>query len=177
MLKTMKHRSTLIIILLFALSAMHAEPVRILGIGNSFTVDALEQHFQPLLTAEGVDAVIGYPYRGGTFLSQHDAWSSRTDTLPYNYRKFKDGKFSSTGLATYSLKMALQDEPWDYVMIQSDHDSAGIYKSYVPYMEHLIQFVKSNCSNPDVKIGFYMTWAYDAGSTYSGFNLYKKNQQ
>ena len=173
----MKHRSTLIIILLFALSAMHAEPVRILGIGNSFTVDALEQHFQPLLSAEGVDAVIGYPYRGGTFLSQHDAWSSRTDTLPYNYRKFKDGKFSSTGLATYSLKMALQDEPWDYVMIQSDHDSAGIYKSYVPYMEHLIQFVKSNCSNPDVKIGFYMTWAYDAGSTYSGFNLYKKNQQ
>ncbi|MBQ7631648.1 MAG: DUF4886 domain-containing protein [Paludibacteraceae bacterium] len=154
-----------------------AEPVRILGIGNSFTVDALEQHMQPLLGAEGVDAVIGYPYRGGTWLSQHDAWSQRNDTLPYNYRKFKDGQFTSTGLGTYSLKMAMEDEPWDWVIIQSDHDSAGIYQSYVPYMEHLIDFVHANCSNPNVKIGFYMTWAYDEGSTYSSFKLYGKNQQ
>lgn len=165
------------LVFLFIACATYAEPVRIMGIGNSFTVDALEQHFQPLLTAEGKDAIIGYPYRGGTFLSEHDAWSQRTDTMPYNYRKFKDGKFSSTGLGTYSLKMALQDEPWDYVMIQSDHDSAGIYKSYVPYMEHLVSFVKANCSNPNVKIGFYMTWAYDKTSTYSGFKLYNKDQQ
>jgi hypothetical protein len=74
--------------------------------------------------------------------------------------------------------MAMADEPWDWVIIQSDHDSAGIYKSYVPYMEHLINFVHSHCSNPNVKIGFYMTWAYDATSTYTtGFNLYGRNQQ
>lgn len=168
-------------VLLFCCSLLsfvaYAEPVRITGIGNSFTVDALEQHFQPLLTAEGVDAVIGYPYRGGTWLSQHDAWSNRTDTLPYNYRKFKNGQFTSTGLATYSLKMALEDEPWDYVLIQSDHDSAGVYQSYVPYMEHLIEFVHAHCSNPNVKIGLYMTWAYDEGSTYSSFKIYDKNQQ
>lgn len=169
---------SVIALLLFALvGTVSAEPVRIMGIGNSFTVDALEQHMQPLLTAEGVDAIIGYPYRGGTWLSQHDAWSHRNDTLPYNYRKFKDGNFTSTGLATYSLKMALEDEPWDWVIIQSDHDSAGIYKSYVPYMEHLIEFVHENCSNPNVKIGFYMTWAYDSSSTYSSFNIYHKNQQ
>lgn len=132
---------------------------------------------QPLCTAEGRDVILGYPYRGGTWLSQHDAWSNRTDTLPYNYRKFKNGQFSSTGLATYSLKMALEDEPWDYVFIQSDHDSVGIYKSYVPYVEHLIDFVHAHCSNPDVKIGFYMTWPYDAGSTYSSFKLYNRNQQ
>lgn len=170
-------RNSLLIILLFALCAAYAAPVRILGIGNSFTVDALEQHFQPLLTAEGVDAVIGYPYRGGTWLSQHDAWSSRTDTLPYNYRTFKNGQFVTTGLASYSLKMAVEDEPWDWVIIQSDHDSAGVYSSYVPYMEHLISFVKAHCSNPNVKIGFYMTWAYDASSTYKSFSIYNKDQQ
>ena len=98
--------------------AMFAEPVRIMGIGNSFTVDALEQHMQPLCTAEGREVIIGYPYRGGTELSQHDAWSTRNDTLPYNYRKFEDGQFSSTGLGTYSLAMALEDEPWDYVFIR-----------------------------------------------------------
>lgn len=172
----MKH-SVLATILLFFVCALQATPVRIMGIGNSFTVDALEQHLQPILTAEGEDAVIGYPYRGGTWLSQHDAWSTRTDTLPYNYRKFKNGQFTSTGLGTYSLAMALADEPWDWVIIQSDHDSAGIYSSYVPYMEHLIDFVHSHCSNPNVQIGFYMTWAYDATSTYSAFNYYSRNQQ
>ena len=177
MRRTQFTRLLLTIVCLVCLQWSYAEPVRILGIGNSFTVDALEQHFQPLLTAEGQDAIIGYPYRGGTWLSQHDAWSSRMDTLPYNYRKFKNGQFTSTGLATYSLKMALQDEPWDYVIIQSDHDSAGIYQSYVPYMEHLISFVKTNCSNPNVKIGFYMTWAYDASSTYNSFKLYNRDQQ
>lgn len=170
-------RSFFLVVLLCALSASYADPVRILGIGNSFTVDALEQHMQPLCTAEGRDVVIGYPYRGGTWLSQHDAWSNRTDTLPYNYRKFKNGQFSSTGLATYSLAMAMADEPWDWVIIQSDHDSAGIYKSYVPYMEHLIDFVQTHCSNPNVKICFYMTWAYDANSTYKSFALYNRNQQ
>lgn len=147
-----------------------------MGIGNSFTVDALEQHMQPLCTAEGKDVILGYPYRGGTFLSEHDAWSAK-DSLVYNYRKFENGQQSTTGLASYNLRMALEDEPWDYVFIQSDHDSVGIYRSYVPYMEHLINFVHAHCSNPNVKIGFYMTWAYDAGSTYSGFKLYNKNQQ
>lgn len=176
----MKHTKIHLILLLMICSAcayVQAEPVRIMGIGNSFTVDALEQHLQPLLTAEGQEAIIGYPYRGGTLLSQHDQWSSRTDTLPYNYRKFKNGQFTSTGLGTYSLKMALQDEPWDWVIIQSDHDSAGIYQSYVPYMEHLISLVKTNCTNKDVKIGFYMTWAYDKSSTYASFKLYDRDQQ
>ena len=166
-------------VLFFSLCACatHADPMRILGIGNSFTVDALEQHFQPILDAQGVDAIIGYPYRGGTWLSQHDAWSTRTDTMPYNYRKFTHGQYTTTGLNTYNLTMAMADEPWDWVIIQSDHDSAGICQSYVPYMEHLINFVHTHCTNPNVKIGFYMTWAYDSASTYSAFKYYGKNQQ
>ena len=167
--------------LLFSLvlvsNVTYAQTVRILGIGNSFTVDALEQHFQPILDAQGKDAIIGYPYRGGTWLSQHDAWSNRTDTMPYNYRKFTHGTYSTTGLSTYNMTMAMADEPWDWVIIQSDHDSAGICKSYVPYMEHLIDYVHAHCTNPNVKIGFYMTWAYDANSTFSSFNIYGKNQQ
>ncbi len=173
----MKHKLTLFALLLIACMSAYATPVRILGIGNSFTVDALEQHLQPIIDAEGREAIIGYPYRGGTWLSQHDQWSTRTDTMPYNYRKFVNGQFTSTGLSTYNMTMAVEDEPWDWVIIQSDHDSAGIYTSYVPYMSHLISFVKSHCSNPNVKIGFYMTWAYDQGSTYSAFNYYGKNQQ
>lgn len=157
--------------------AIQAEVVRILGIGNSFTVDALEQHFQPILDAQQQEAIVGYPYRGGTWLSQHDAWSTRMDTMPYNYREFRNGKFTSTGLSTYNLTMAVELEPWDYVVFQSDHDSAGIYSSYEPYLTHLVNYIQTHCSNKEVKIGFYMTWAYDSISTYSAFKLYKNNTQ
>ena len=132
---------------------------------------------QPLLEAEGREAIFGYPYRGGTVLSEHDQWSTRTDTMPYNYRKFSVGVQASPGVGAANMTIAMEDEPWDWVIIQSDHDSAGICKSYVPYMEHLISYVHAHCSNPNVKIGFYMTWAYDATSTYNAFNLYNKNQQ
>ena len=87
------------VLLLCIASASFATPLRVMGIGNSFTVDALEQHFQPLLDAQGEEAVIGYPYRGGTWLSQHDRWSTQ-DTLPYNYRKFENGQLTTTGLGT-----------------------------------------------------------------------------
>ena len=173
----MKRLSFIVLLVVGLFAFVQAEPIRILGIGNSFTVDALEQHFQPILTAENKEAIVGYPYRGGTWLSQHDAWSNRTDTMPYNYREFRDGKFSSTGTGSYNMTMAMQKEPWDYVIIQSDHDSAGIVQSYEPYLTNLIAFVHKYCSNPNVKIGFYMTWAYDSVSTYTSFKLYKNNTQ
>jgi len=166
-----------LLILLTGITLASAQPVRILGIGNSFTVDALEQHFQPILDAHGDSAIVGYPYRGGTWLSQHDAWSSRTDTMPYNYREFRYGKYTTTGLSTYNLTMAITHEPWDYVILQSDHDSVGKYASYEPYLTHLVDFIQTNCTNPHVKIGFYMTWAYDSISTYGSFKLYKNNTQ
>lgn len=59
-------------ILLCTLSAFSANPVRIMGIGNSFTVDALEQHFQPILDSMGIDAIVGYPYLGGVPLCNHN---------------------------------------------------------------------------------------------------------
>jgi len=154
-----------------------AAPIRILGIGNSFTMDAMGRELQPIFTSEAQDVILGYPFRGGTWLSQHDAWSNRTDTMPYNYYEYRNGVQTTTGTSTYNMTMAVEHEPWDYVLIQSDHDSAGIYKSYEPYLSHLVDFVKAHCSNKNVKIGFYMTWAYDSISTYSAFKYYKYNNQ
>lgn len=60
----MKKTLILAIQLLFGL-IVYAQTVKILGIGNSFTVDALEQHFQPILDSMGIDAIVAYPYKGG----------------------------------------------------------------------------------------------------------------
>jgi len=171
-----------LIISLFTLTALCAsllaeEPVKILGIGNSFTMDAMEQHLQPIMTAMNQPCILGYPYRGGTSLQQHDTWKNRTDTLVYNYCEFRNGIFTKTGPNSSNLISKVQLEPWDYVLIQTDHLNSGKIASYEPYLTHLIQFVKDNCSNKSVKIGLYMTWGYDSGSTASGFNYYQKSSK
>jgi len=168
----MKRKLLLVFVFVFV-NVVQAAPIRILGIGNSFTMDAMGRELQPIFTSEAQDVILGYPFRGGTWLSQHDAWSNRTDTMPYNYYEYRNGIQTSTGTSSYNMTMAVEKEPWDYVLIQSDHDSAGIYKSYEPYLTHLVDFVHAHCSNKNVKIGFYMTWAYDSISTYSAFKWYK----
>lgn len=135
------------------------------------------RELQPIFTSEAQEVILGYPFRGGTWLSQHDAWSNRTDTMPYNYYEYRNGIQTTMGTSTYNMTMAVELEPWDYVIIQSDHDSSGIYSSYEPYLTHLVDFVKKHCSNKQVKIGFYMTWAYDSISTYGAFKWYKYDNQ
>ncbi|MBQ0136747.1 MAG: DUF4886 domain-containing protein [Bacteroidales bacterium] len=154
-----------------------SDTVRILGIGNSFTMDALQQHMMPIVIGQGKKAIVGYPYRGGTWQSEH-ATFYETNAKKYNYYKFDpEGNMSSTGSNSATLRGAIEDEPWDYVYIQSDHDSAGIVKSYIPHIKTLIADIKASCSNPYVKIGMYMTWAYDSTSTYKAFDLYGKDTQ
>jgi len=173
----MKTRSLILLMAICASQLLSAAPIRVLGIGNSFTMDAMGRELQPIFTSEAQEVILGYPFRGGTWLSQHDAWKNRTDTMPYNYYEYRNGIQTTTGTSSYNMTMAVEKEPWDYVIIQSDHDSAGIYKSYEPYLTHLVDYVKAHCSNKNVKIGFYMTWPYDSISTYSAFKYYKYNNQ
>ena len=151
--------------------------VRILGIGNSFTQDALEAYIMPIILGQGKKAIVGYPYLGGCWQSLH-VQNYKNDTKAYNYYKYdEEGKQTSTGKNGASLKQAITDERWDYVFIQSDHDSTGIVQSYIPHLNNLIEIVQTACSNKDVKIGMYMTWAYDSTSTRSAFAWYNNDSQ
>ena len=45
--------------------------MKILAVGNSFTVDAVQDDLVPMAAADSIDLIIGYPYKGGTSLKQH----------------------------------------------------------------------------------------------------------
>ena len=149
--------------------------VKILAIGNSFTVDAVEDYLAPIAHSVGRDVVIGYPYKGGTTLEQHMGYIN-SDNAIYNYRKIEAGKDVYESKGTVVMKTAIQDEDWDYVIIQTDHNYSGVYDHYFPYLTDLISYVKQNISNPNAKFIMYMTWAYDEGSSYSAFSLYNNDQ-
>lgn len=150
------------------------DTVRVLCIGNSFTVDAVEDYLSPILRSVGKKVILGYPYKGGTTLEMHMGYINAKNPI-YNYRKIDaDGAYTAQANSTFDV--ALQDETWDYVVIQTDHNYSGVYSHYFPYLTDLMNYVKTNGKNHNPKFFLYMTWAYDASSTYKDFPLYNNDQ-
>ena len=75
----------LLVLLVFA-GSFAAEPLRVLAIGNSFSVDALEQEMYPLAVAGGKQIVIGNLYIPGCPVEKHYN-NMKYDRHAYSYRK------------------------------------------------------------------------------------------
>ena len=100
----MKKSITILLLTLFCLSSEYNKAcatenekvVKILAIGNSFSVDALEQHFYDLAKAEGKTVVVGNLFIGGCSLQRH-LDNAINDKPAYSYRKIcSDGQFVIT---------------------------------------------------------------------------------
>lgn len=72
---------------------------------------------------------------------------------------------------------ALRDERWDIVIFHQRSKASGQKKSYYPrgdtegesYVAMLAAYARSVCQNPDVRIGWEMTWAYSKDSEVPAF--------
>ena len=148
------------------------DTVRILAIGNSFSVDAVEEHFYQIASNEGVTVIVGNMYIGGCSLERH-VNNLRADAPAYNYRKMTaDGVLTKT--PDVAISKALRDEAWDFVSVQQASPLSGKPESYVPYLKELTDYVKAHV--PEAEIMFQMTWAYDHDSTHTSFPDYNKDQ-
>lgn len=164
----------LIVFCCFSQANLYARQIiKILAIGNSFSVDAVESYLDDIAAADGVDVVIGNMNIGGCSLETH--WKNANENLAaYSYKKIVGGKETTT--LNKDLASAIKEENWDYITFQQVSHKAGIYDSYFPYLINLKQFVQDNATNPKVKFAFQQTWAYAANSTHSGFANYNKDQ-
>ncbi len=154
-------------------AAPQGKVIKVLALGNSFSMDAVEQYLWELGDADGVQMIVGDMYIGGCSLERHV--KNLTGNLPaYAYRKVAiDGTKSDTGGTT--LEKALSDEAWDYVSIQQVSGYSGIYGSYEPYMDTLIEYVRARIPE-DCRILFHQTWAYQGDSRHGDFSKYWRNQ-
>lgn len=161
----------ILLILSDSLSAQHV--TRILAIGNSFSADAVESYLSPLAQADGVDLIIGNMYIGGCSLETH--WNNAQGNLSaYSYRKIVGGKLIKT--ENQQLITAIKDEDWDFITFQQVSSNSGQVNSYFPYISNLLEYVKAEATNPNVKFALHQTWAYASSSTHSGFVNYNKSQ-
>ena len=148
--------------------------LKILAIGNSFSVDAMT-HLYSVAKAEGVEEVVlGNLFVGGCTLKMHADYIESGEA-PYIYYKNTTGAWEQTDGC--SLLQGLQDEQWDIITMQQGSSGSGLVDTYQPYLDNLIAYVNENKTNPDSKLVWHMTWAYQSNSTHSAFPNYGSSQQ
>lgn len=157
--------------------------IKILGIGNSHTRDALYYLYE-ILAHAGYNATVGHYYWGNSSLKeQYDALmdgageSWPTDGKDY-YRKYdKDGTLSNHRHAddhVHKLDYALTDDDWDVVVFQNATTECAHYTGfYAPdfNIDTFVDEVKQRVGNPNLRVGLMAphTRASDyAGDTIDG---------
>ena len=145
--------------------------IKILAIGNSFSVDAMEYLYGILEDMGYEEITLGNLYIGGCSLQTH-ATNFSGNLAKYTYYKNTTGEWTNT--SGYEPLNALTDAEWDYITMQQVSGNSGVSSSYEPYLSELIAIVCSLC--PDAELLWHMTWAYESTSTHGDFKNYSSDQ-
>lgn len=132
--------------------------MRILCIGNSFSVDAT-RYLSQIARCDKTELEVHNLYIGGCPLDVHYL-NMLTEEKKYEY--WFNGE--NTGLQI-SLKEALANQGfrgWDYITIQQASHKSPYFETYEPYISEVIKYVRKFA--PKAKIAIHQTWAYETGS-------------
>ncbi len=145
--------------------------MNILTIGNSYSIDAMEFLYQ-IAEEGGVEKLIlGNLYNGGASLGRHYNFAT-SDAPNYTYYKNTTGTWETTD--NYKISQALEDEDWDYIILQQSPGSSGQDYTYEDSLPKLISYVRER--NTTAKLGFHMTWAYQQDYADGAFSVYGRDQ-
>lgn len=159
-------------VLAAALMATQRDTLRVLAIGNSFSIDALETEFYPICQDAGIEVIIGNLYYGGCSLKQHAEFLSKRAPV-YSYRTVISGVYTRTDNVT--MLTALDDRRWDIISLQQASHDSGERTTFEPYLTALIDSVKVH--QPQAKIAWHQTWAYQQDARHPDFPRYGCDQQ
>ncbi len=147
--------------------------LKVLAIGNSFSNNTTD-YLYDIAVAEGMtEVVIGRLYFGACSVERH-ARNARLDVAEYTYYKNTTGQWEQTEKAT--LLYGLQDEDWDIITLQQSSGNSGLPGTYESVLDELITYVNANKTNPDAKLVWHMTWAYQQDSEHKDFAYYGNEQ-
>ena len=153
--------------------------MKVLCIGNSFSIDAVENNLVQLAAEKGIDLTVGNLYIGGCSLERH-ALNIRRDSAAYSYRLMRrnaeTGEFERIVTEEMPILRALQSDEWDVVTMQQASHYSGQWFTYEPFLTELIDSVKLHILQK-TKIYWYMTWAYQQDATHPAFRPNYNNDQ
>lgn len=142
------------------------KPIKILAIGNSFSVDATTYLHQFSLCGEQA-IIVGNLHYGGCSLKQHLDFFN-LNQAPYEYHK--NGALTNQSI---SLREALKDEAWDYITIQQNSGNSGVYDSFIPGIELCAKLKDLT----HAQFVIHKTWSYASYYRDEQFAKYHFNQR
>lgn len=147
--------------------------LKVLAIGNSFSNDTTEYLYDIAVAHGMTDVVIGRLYYGACTVQQHATYAKNNKTV-YDYYKNTFGYWDKvTGV---NMLHGLEDENWDIITLQQASGTSGVAESYDGCLEELIMYVNEHKTNPNAKLVWNMTWAYQGNSTHKDFERYGNRQ-
>ena len=150
--------------------------IKLLAIGNSFSVDAL-QYFYQIASSLGVEKIeIGNLYIGSCSLERH-LRNIINEVPEYTYYTNYDGTWVEH--PNHTVNNAILSNKWDYVSFQQVSSLSGQEESYNETLTNLMLEVKrllKENNNENAKFIWHMTWAYQSNSTHPGFVNYNNDQ-
>lgn len=148
------------------------DTLRVLAIGNSFSIDAME-YLDTIAKSQNKCLIYGNIIKGGCSLERH-ANNIKESVKEYSYIKSVLGERTTTRMV--NLNDFIDDEKWNCVSIQQVSHLQGMYDSYYPYTKEIISFLKNEL-NWNFQIYFHQTWAYPVYSEHKGFKYYHNDQR
>lgn len=149
--------------------------LKILGVGNSFTDDGM-MYLPELLESAGIkNVVLGRLYIGGCTLQRH-CEEYAANAASYVYFKSTHNKWVEVSKHA-TLTQGIEDESWDIVVIQQASGVSGLYQSYMPWTNKLMDIIRLHNNNAGACIAWQQTWSYSADSSHPEFPRYQNNSQ
>lgn len=143
--------------------------MKILSIGNSFSVDA-HAYLHTLAKERGFDIKAVNLAIGGCSLETH--WKNiESNNAKYAHIINNEG----WGSPEVTVEEIIKSEEFDVVTLQQVSHFSGKYETYQPYLDNLVNYVRKH--QPNAKLYFHRTWAYEIDSTHSEFYIYENNQK
>lgn len=140
--------------------------MKILSIGNSFSVDS-QEWARKVAAAGGETFELGNLYIGGCSLERHME-NVRSGEAAYDYF------VNNENIGRASVRTALMDEKWDYVTVQQASHFSGKPETYFPFIEELADYARALA--PSAEIVVNETWAYEFDSTHPAFESYGRSR-
>lgn len=146
--------------------------MKILAIGNSFSVDALEYVYDILHSLGEENIELGDLCIGGCPLIRH-CENLRGDLPAYEYWTNETGVWETT--PEYKMGDAIASKEWDVIFTQQYSGHSGMAETYGD-LDEVMAYVKSKQQGLP-KYAWQMTWAYAKDATHPAFVDYDNDQE
>lgn len=150
----------------------HSSSLKILAIGNSFTVNATTDMPWLINRLNGDSICIARVTRGGCSLKMH--WAGHIENSEeYTLYYSDNGEWTLSDIKT--LDEALEILDWDIITLQQVSGHSGLYSTYQPYLSNLTKLIHD--TNPEALLAWHCTWAYTPWTEHPDFKYYDRNSE